>query len=711
MLIAPAPPEARQILVTGRFFLYDSQGNAVGASPFGEGTAKGGARLSLRVPDGVLAANHSYSWQMQACVEEVCSAKSSAVGFVTGGSAPQDPVGTHTVVLDKSKLTIRTAKTAADACGGAPCPLTDAAAVQIGGAGPDRRISLLKPDLAGVPEGAQITSAVLKLGSANCGGACPAGAKVSVHAKKTELPGSPTGAELVADLVPDPEQQSDLSAAQLDVTGNVRQWRQETPDDAVFVDPGLVLFADETLPVTTTGAASGQTPISLAIEYLPPTAPGKITTVQTRAGDAAVLLTWGKPETPGADVSVGGYDIQVLNAAGDVVRTLESERDRTVVSGLTNGTSYRFQVRARTAYGSGPWQTSGSVTPQAVVGAVRFVEAAQQFVAATEGLRDKRYANTGEAVSGDSQAAAITSILYTSENSLLTGGAPQRNTSEIGLSQTLVSTAADGSVVVRTRITGKTTYDAEGTPLESGWEDQSDFVFAIRGSGLQLTRQNSSEAADASADIDGVEINAWAGGIPDDPAPPLAELQRNGGVNENAVLAGSPSGAASWAVKNVGGPSRAGWEYPNDCANFVSRALSRGGRYRQIHANSWSWLDKRNNASWWEGTKAGDDSWTFAAAQKNYNHFIGQKRVTIRQRFTEAQVGDIVYFVNRKTDLISHMGIVTYRPSTVPVRSIWDLYFAQHGGQNGTGSGPYMVLGERYDPKEFKGLIFAKVNW
>ncbi|GGQ00393.1 DNRLRE domain-containing protein [Streptosporangium pseudovulgare] len=696
-------------LVTGRFFLYDDQGNAVGGSPFGEGVAKGGGRVSLQVPDGTLTANRSYSWQMQACVEEVCSAKSSAVGFATAGSAPQDPVGTHTIVLDGSKLAIRTAKTAADGCGSAPCALTDATAVQLGGTGPDRRISLLKPDLTGIPEGAQITSAILALGSADCGGTCPAGAKISVYAKKTELSGSPTGAELVSDLISDPEQQTDLSAAQFDVTGNARQWRRETPEATVFVDPGLVLLADENLPVTTMGAASGQTPISLVVKYLPPTAPGKVTAVRAREGDGGALLAWGKPETPGGDASISGYDIQVLNAAGGVLRTLSAEEDRTIISGLTNGTSYRFQVRARTTYGTGPWQASDSVTPRAVIDSAKFVGAAQQFVEATEGLRDRRYTDVAEAVSGDSQAAAILPILYTNEDSLLGGGTPGRNTSEISLSQTLVSAAADGSVIVRARITGKTTYDVSGTPLENGWEDQSDFVFAVSGSNIRLTRQDGSEASDASTGIDEMEINAWAGGIPDDPALPLTELQGNGAASKSVALAGNLDAAVSWAVKNVGGPSRAGWEYPNDCANFVSKALARGGRYRQIHDSSWSWLDKRSNASWWESSGVGNDSWTFTGAQKNYNHFAGEKRVTMRKSVSEVQKGDLIYFINRKTDLVSHMGIVTYRfPYNEGIR---DIYFAQHGGQNGTGSGPYMSLSERYDSKEFKGLMFAKVNW
>ncbi|MFI0424536.1 DNRLRE domain-containing protein [Spongiactinospora sp. 9N601] len=693
-------------LVTGRFFLYDASGAPVGGTPYGEGTVSGGSRVSLRVPGGVLAANRSYTWQMQACVEGVCSDKTPAIGFTTSGSAPQEPIGTHTVVLDGEDLSIRTAEVGA-VCDDEPCALTDSGTVEIGGSGDRRRVSLVKADLESVPAGAEITSAVLNLAGADCGGPCPAGAEVAIYPPMAELSDSPTGAEAVADLAESPQQRAAVSAARFDVAGNLRQWRQEETGE-YFVDPGLVLLGDETLPPTTLGMSS----VSITVKYLPATAPGKVTGLRTRAGHQGVLLTWGKPESLGSDAPIDGYDVQVLNASGGVLRTLDAEADRVIVDGLTNGTGYRFRVRARTAYGDGPWETSAPVAPQAVQNPGRYVEAVERFLDATEGMRDKRYENTGDATGGYSEAAAIAPILYGNENRLLTSGARNRATYDIKLSDILLSPAANGSVIMRAGISGVTSYaPGEGTELDNDWEDQSDCVFAAVGSGFRLTRQNSSGASDALSAIDGVEINAWPGGVPysDVEPPEYTELHFDQGAPPARDLAGSPDAAASWAVKNVGGPTNKGWEYPNDCANFISKALARGGRYRQIHGSSWSWLDKRAKRSWWEDNGHQNDSWTFAAADNNWNHFRGENRITVRRTLSQVRIGDVIWFTNRKSGRPSHMGIVTFKNMADPY-ALEDIWYAQHGGVNGTGSGPYMNLGERWDPKEFKGMGFGRVN-
>ncbi len=82
----------------------------------------------------------------------------------------------------------------------------------------------------------------------------------------------------------------------------------------------------------------------------------------TAAADGHVTLTWEVPST------TGGFDIQRyeyrVDGAGDWIST-GMER-RAVVTGLTNGQEYRFEVRAVTAAGSGPSVTM-TATPEAVV--------------------------------------------------------------------------------------------------------------------------------------------------------------------------------------------------------------------------------------------------------------------------------------------------------------------------------------------------------
>ncbi len=94
------------------------------------------------------------------------------------------------------------------------------------------------------------------------------------------------------------------------------------------------------------------------------------------------------PTVDGADPAsvITGYDIQVMDPAGSVVSTLTATEPQTTVTGLANGSGYRFQVRARNSHGAGPWSATGVTTPLGVPGgAARFTEAIRQFITSREG--------------------------------------------------------------------------------------------------------------------------------------------------------------------------------------------------------------------------------------------------------------------------------------------------------------------------------------
>jgi hypothetical protein len=79
------------------------------------------------------------------------------------------------------------------------------------------------------------------------------------------------------------------------------------------------------------------------------------------AGNAQVTVRWAVPTDNGGS-AVTGYNVQVI-AGGQVQRTIEgiaASATSTVVTGLTNGTSYTFKVQAVNIAGPGEFSTSSA---------------------------------------------------------------------------------------------------------------------------------------------------------------------------------------------------------------------------------------------------------------------------------------------------------------------------------------------------------------
>jgi Ca2+-binding RTX toxin-like protein len=118
--------------------------------------------------------------------------------------------------------------------------------------------------------------------------------------------------------------------------------------------------------VNTVGAgawSNGSAPVTPVKPAVAPAAPAL---GAASAGNAAAVVRWTAPATDGgADLT--GYEIQVLNAAGVQVGALRpagAPLTQLIVTGLVNGTAYRFRVRAVNAVGAGDWSaTSATVTP------------------------------------------------------------------------------------------------------------------------------------------------------------------------------------------------------------------------------------------------------------------------------------------------------------------------------------------------------------
>ncbi|MFC4534789.1 LamG-like jellyroll fold domain-containing protein [Sphaerisporangium dianthi] len=336
--------------VTAKFYLADGAGNPVGTSPLGEVIAAGGTRASLRIPEGMVEPGHDYTWQMQACAEDVCTPKSAVVSFTTPGQAT-DPVETvHEVTLTRDNFVIKTAKVDSTACNNAPCPLTDSGTVQVGGSGTDKLVSVLNIKLDQLPDGVAISEAILKLGSATCPDSpCTGTTTVTAAPLKSEVTSETKGPDLLGD-VDDVTFSLPVSAPQADIAGTEYAWLLLTSDTAE-----RVIFGDAGAPEN----------ISLVIKYLPPTPPSKVLNLVAAAGDSGATASWGWPESNGSSAMVDGFDVEVLNPDGTVKQTSDSPGATVSIDGLANGLTYTIRVRARTRIGAGAWEVT-SVVPRAL---------------------------------------------------------------------------------------------------------------------------------------------------------------------------------------------------------------------------------------------------------------------------------------------------------------------------------------------------------
>lgn len=98
------------------------------------------------------------------------------------------------------------------------------------------------------------------------------------------------------------------------------------------------------------------------------TVPGVPTIGPASAGDGAATVSWTPPGDDGGS-PITGYQVRVVNSAGTQVGALRpaaADATSLTVTGLTNGTTYRFQVAAANGAGTSVFSAlSNTATPTA----------------------------------------------------------------------------------------------------------------------------------------------------------------------------------------------------------------------------------------------------------------------------------------------------------------------------------------------------------
>jgi RHS repeat-associated protein len=148
--------------------------------------------------------------------------------------------------------------------------------------------------------------------------------------------------------------------------------------------------------------------------------------------------------------------------------------------------------------------------------------------------------------------------------------------------------------------------------------------------------------------------------------------QPYGYVGDNPVNATDPTGmlsywaVASWARRNAYWGDNG---FPNDCADFASRALLHGGY--PMRGLFWMPFNHADDAAWyltwyqvvpWWGRWVG--TWSWSQAPHLYSHLVNYRHSWVRQRSVtqvspwNARAGDLIFADWGDGQGISHVGVI-----------------------------------------------------
>jgi titin len=136
---------------------------------------------------------------------------------------------------------------------------------------------------------------------------------------------------------------------------------QASPLSTSYVVTGLIPGAPYSFTIVATNTVGSSAPATTATTT-PIATPDAVSSVSAVAGDGEATVSWSTPADGGSPLT--HYTLTPVGPGGPLAPIdLGPSTTTATVTGLVNGTTYRFEITASNAYGTSPVGTSNSVTP------------------------------------------------------------------------------------------------------------------------------------------------------------------------------------------------------------------------------------------------------------------------------------------------------------------------------------------------------------
>ena len=175
--------------------------------------------------------------------------------------------------------------------------------------------------------------------------------------------------------------------------------------------------------------------------------PGAATSVTAVAGDATAMVSWTAPMSTGAS-AITGYTVWCSVGGGASTQCATSTTSSVQVTGLTNGSSYTFEVFTANSNGTGPVSAaSNAVTPLAT-GTVPVLAAASPTATGFTSVISNYDAATSYSATATNGATVVISGSSIAVTGLSNGGASQVTITAAKAATTTTTASLDGAALL-----------------------------------------------------------------------------------------------------------------------------------------------------------------------------------------------------------------------------------------------------------------------